>query len=201
MPSRAPKRRRRAPEASRDAILDAALRCFAKRGYHETSVDDIAERARLSKGAIYWHFAGKRELFLALMDRALEQERVLARAVAAAPDWRAALHELFARSPEYVERELPLVKLSLQHLLESGMDDAVRSRSDEKQERWTSLVEKHLARAVAEGSARPIATQDVVGAIGAVIAGLTVMRLTRPELPVASIWRELEEIFARGLRA
>ena len=67
--NRAGRPRRRAPEASRDAILDAALRCFAKRGYHETSVDDIAERARLSKGAIYWHFAGKRELFLAWFAR------------------------------------------------------------------------------------------------------------------------------------
>lgn len=199
MASRAPKRRRRAPEASRDAILDAALRCFAKRGYHETSIDQIAERARLSKGAVYWHFAGKRELFLALMDRGMEQDRVLAQAVAAAPDWRAALHELFARSPEYVERELPLAKLSLQHLLESGMDDAVRSRSDEKQERWTSLVERHLVRGVADGTARDVKPEDVIGAIGAVIAGLTLMRLTRPDLPVASVWREVEEIFARGL--
>ncbi|HKC49666.1 MAG TPA: helix-turn-helix domain-containing protein, partial [Myxococcota bacterium] len=106
--------RRRAPAASRDAILDAALRCFAKRGYHETSVDDIAARARLSKGAIYWHFAGKRELFLALIDRALEYDALLAKAVAEAPDWRAGLRELFVRSREYLEGELPLVKLSLQ---------------------------------------------------------------------------------------
>jgi len=197
--SRAPKRRRRAPEASRDAILDAALRCFGKRGYHQTSVDDIAERARLSKGAIYWHFPGKRDLFIALMDRALEHDRMLSAAVAAAPDWRSALRELFALSPEYVERELSLVKLSLQHVLESGVDDALRSRTDEKQERWTSLVEKHLARAVAEGSARAVAPQDVVGAIGAVIAGLTLLRITRPDLPLDTVWREVEEIFARGL--
>ncbi len=199
MASRAPKRRRRAPEASRDAILDAALRCFGKRGYHQTSVDDIAERARLSKGAIYWHFPGKRDLFIALMDRALEHDRMLSAAVAAAPDWRSALRELFALSPEYVERELSLVKLSLQHVLESGVDDALRSRTDEKQERWTSLVEKHLARAVAEGSARAVAPQDVVGAIGAVIAGLTLLRITRPDLPLDTVWREVEEIFARGL--
>jgi TetR/AcrR family acrAB operon transcriptional repressor len=193
--------RRRAPEASRDAILDAALRCFAKRGYHETSIDDIAARARLSKGAVYWHFEGKRELFLALMDRALEHDVVLARAVADAPDWRAALRELFARSPEYVERELPLVKLWLQHLLQSGLDDGVRARADQKQERWTAIVERQLARGVAEGTARPVAPQDVVGAIGAVIGGLTLMRLTRPDLDLSSVWREVEEILVRGIRS
>ena len=161
--------RRRAPEASRDAILDAALRCFAKRGYHETSIDDIAARARLSKGAVYWHFEGKRELF--------------------------------ARSPEYVERELPLVKLWLQHLLQSGLDDGVRARADQKQERWTAIVERQLARGVAEGTARPVAPQDVVGAIGAVIGGLTLMRLTRPDLDLSSVWREVEEILVRGIRS
>ncbi len=192
--------RRRAPEASRDAILDAALRCFAKRGYHETSVDDIAARARLSKGAVYWHFAGKRELFLALMDRALEYQAVLARAVAEAPDWRAALRELFARAPEYVEREMPLVKLSLQHVLQAGVDEGVRVRSEQKQERWNAIFEKQLARGVAEGALRPIAPQDVTLAIGAAITGLTLMRLTRPDLKLDSVWRAVEEIFGRGIR-
>jgi TetR/AcrR family acrAB operon transcriptional repressor len=191
--------RRRAPEASRDAILDAALRCFAKRGYHETSVDDIAARARLSKGAIYWHFAGKRELFLALMDRAMAHDVELARAVGAAPDWRGALHELLTRSPAYIERELPLVKLSLQHLLQSGLDEGIRARSEQKQERWNTIVEKHLARGVAEGRLRPFAPGDVTLAIGAAIAGLTLLRLTQPELPLDSVWPVLEEIFGKGL--
>jgi len=191
--------RRRAPAASRDAILDAALRCFAKRGYHETSVDDIAARARLSKGAIYWHFAGKRELFLALIDRALEYDALLAKAVAEAPDWRAGLRELFVRSREYLEGELPLVKLSLQHLLQSGVDDGVRARSEQKQERWTALIEKQLARGVAEGTSRALAPRDVTLAIGSAISGLTLLRLTRPEIDLSSVWREVEEIFARGL--
>jgi len=197
--NRAGRPRRRAPEASRDAILDAALRCFAKRGYHETSVDDIATRAKLSKGAVYWHFAGKRELFLALMDRALAHDVELAQAVAAAPDWRGALHELLSRSPAYIDRELPLVKLSLQHLLQTGVDEGVRARSDQKQERWNTIVEKHLARGVADGTLRPFAPQDVTMAIGAAIAGLTLLRLTRPDLRVDSVWAALEEIFGKGL--
>ena len=191
--------RRRAPEASRDAILDAALRCFARRGYHETSVDDIAARARLSKGAIYWHFAGKRELFLALMDRAMAHDVELARAVGAAPDWRAALHELLARSPAYIERELPLVKLSLQHLLQSGLDEGIRARSEQKQERWNTVVEQKLAQGVAEGRLRPFAPGDVTLAIGAAIAGLTLFRLAQPEMNLDSVWPVLEEIFGKGL--
>ena len=54
-------------------ILGAARRCFSEAGYHETRVDEIARRAGLSKGAIYWYFNGKRELFLALFERYLEE--------------------------------------------------------------------------------------------------------------------------------
>src|SRR5262249_35035295 len=147
----------------------------------------------------YWHFSGKRALFLALLDRAMEHDRELARAVTAATDWRAALHEMFSRSPDYVERELPLVKLSLQHLLQSGLGEGLRTRAEDKQERWNAIVEAKLARGVADGDVHALAPSDVTLAIGAAVAGLTLIRLTRPEIPLESVWRAIEEIFSRGL--
>src|SRR5262249_15763297 len=135
----------------------------------------------------------------ALLDRALAHDVELAREVAAAPDWRAALHELLALAPTYIERDLSLAKLSLQHVLQEGIDDAVRQRSEEKVERWNTVVEEKLARGMGDGSLRALAPPDVTLALGAAIAGLTLMRLTRPELPLASVWRALEEIFGQGL--
>jgi AcrR family transcriptional regulator len=52
----------------RAAILDAALDAFAGRGYHETSLDAVAERAGISKALIYEHFSSKRELHGALLE-------------------------------------------------------------------------------------------------------------------------------------
>jgi len=60
--------RHEAPEVRRKQILDAALRCISKNGYHGTRMDDIVAASGLSKGAIYWHFKSKEEIFLALMD-------------------------------------------------------------------------------------------------------------------------------------
>jgi AcrR family transcriptional regulator len=60
--------RHEAPEVRRTQILDAALRCFSKRGYHGARMDDIVDLSGLSKGAIYWHFKSKEEIFLALFD-------------------------------------------------------------------------------------------------------------------------------------
>jgi len=57
----------------RTQILQAALACMARSGYAGTTMDDIAREAGLSKGALYWYFASKREVFLALMQDTLEK--------------------------------------------------------------------------------------------------------------------------------
>ncbi len=48
-------------------ILDAALRVFARKGFHKARMDDIAEEAGLSKGLLYWYFQGKDALIEALL--------------------------------------------------------------------------------------------------------------------------------------
>jgi AcrR family transcriptional regulator len=55
-------------EARREHILRSALRCFARRGYHVTTVDDIAAEAGVSKGAPYVYFESKEALFQQLHD-------------------------------------------------------------------------------------------------------------------------------------
>ncbi len=47
-------------------ILRAALTCFARKGYHQTTMDDIVKESGLSKGGIYWHFSGKHDLLTSL---------------------------------------------------------------------------------------------------------------------------------------
>ncbi|MEA2349239.1 MAG: hypothetical protein QOG86_180, partial [Thermoleophilaceae bacterium] len=73
---RVDRRTRSARAQKRDAradLLDAALAVVAKRGYRDSSVDEIAERAGYSKGAVYWHFDGKDDLFLALLEERVDR--------------------------------------------------------------------------------------------------------------------------------
>jgi AcrR family transcriptional regulator len=53
-------------EATRRAVLAAARSLFGRNGYAQTSVDEIAEAARVTKGAVYHHFASKQALFRAV---------------------------------------------------------------------------------------------------------------------------------------
>jgi AcrR family transcriptional regulator len=64
---RLPRRERRVQ------LLDSALEVFVAQGYHAAAMDDIAERAGVSKPVLYQHFPGKLELYLALLDAACDQ--------------------------------------------------------------------------------------------------------------------------------
>jgi AcrR family transcriptional regulator len=63
---RLPRRARRAQ------LLTAALEVFVAQGYHAAAMDDIAERAGVSKPVLYQHFPGKLELYLALLDQSCD---------------------------------------------------------------------------------------------------------------------------------
>jgi len=65
----APTRAGRLPRtARRRQLLDAALSVFVAQGYHAAAMDDIADKAGVSKPVLYQHFPGKRDLYLALLD-------------------------------------------------------------------------------------------------------------------------------------
>ena len=68
--------RRLGRTARRQSLLHSAREIFVTQGYHATGMDDIAERAGVSKPVLYQHFAGKLELYLALLDAAADELEV-----------------------------------------------------------------------------------------------------------------------------
>ena len=109
-----PERRR---QQTRDVLVAAATEVFARRGFEGASLEDIAETAGFTRGAIYKNFEGKEDLFFAVIDRMNEQTIEAFRSVA--PDsanpaawdiarlaemWRASVGEfehLYAIGKEY----------------------------------------------------------------------------------------------------
>lgn len=63
------RRTREEAEQTRQALLDAALRVFSAKGVAHSSLADVAQEAGLTRGAIYWHFSNKTELFHAMHER------------------------------------------------------------------------------------------------------------------------------------
>jgi AcrR family transcriptional regulator len=76
----APTRAARLPrQERRQQVLTAALEVFSAVGYHAASMDEIAERAGVSKPVLYQHFPGKLDLYLELLDAGVEDLLAAAR--------------------------------------------------------------------------------------------------------------------------
>jgi AcrR family transcriptional regulator len=159
-------------QLTRQRILDAALNVFARKGFHDTRIDDIADEANSSKGGVYFHFPGKEQLFLALIDEfaRLLEERLTA-SIAAEPRGirrvEAALQAGLSVFGEYHQ----LAKIFL--LQAVGLGQTFETKRLEILDRFSGLIQQYLDEAIAEGNIAPIDTQIVayawVGAINELV--------------------------------
>lgn len=112
--------------ARRDEIITAALHRFAEKGYRGTSMADIINESGLSAGAIYGHFAGKEELFVAVA------ERILGARTSELADLRAdhgplAPGEIMAVMIDGMRRDAIAPTMFLQVWAEAAIDPSVRA--------------------------------------------------------------------------
>jgi AcrR family transcriptional regulator len=93
-----PEPRQKRSRAKRERLKQAALLLFGERGYDNTAVDDIAQRARLAVGTFYQHFRSKRQLLLSLMDDLLKRLGQLELVPGGSTNIRAMIHALLSNA-------------------------------------------------------------------------------------------------------
>ncbi|MBB4661363.1 TetR/AcrR family transcriptional regulator [Conexibacter arvalis] len=86
------------PEQTRRLLIDSALALFSDRGFHGTSVQEIVERAHVTKGAFYHHFDSKEDVLALIHERFLDAwraslERIVAELASPADQLREAIRE------------------------------------------------------------------------------------------------------------
>jgi AcrR family transcriptional regulator len=92
--------------ARRKQLLAAAQEVFVANGYHGAAMDDIAERAGVSKPVLYQHFPGKRELYLALLDTQAETlADAVVDALATTDDNQQRIHAVLSAYFAFVDRD------------------------------------------------------------------------------------------------
>src|SRR5213593_1636928 len=124
MPAAPPRRTQAERRAqTRAKLLKAAGAVFARRGYHEATLDEIADRAGLSKGALYYNFASKEDLFLALLADRLDAR--LGDAAGAGP-------RAFEAFVAALERDPRWAPLFFEFVAWSGRDARRRARLRER---------------------------------------------------------------------
>jgi AcrR family transcriptional regulator len=123
----------------RRQLLDAALEVFVTRGYHAAAMDEIAERAGVSKPVLYQHFPGKLELYLALLDESVDTLVEAVRdALRSNPDNKQRVAATFGAYFEYVGGQGQAYRLVFESDL--GNEPAVRARLDRGQRECAAMV-------------------------------------------------------------
>ena len=184
--------------ATSAALLEAAARTFAQRGYEAATMDEIAERVGLSKGALYYRYASKEDLFLALLDeRCSAYVAQLDAAASPSAGWHALSEQFLA-----ILREGSWPRLFLEFVSYATRNARARRRLVTRTRALRSAFERVVEhQAQLAGTELPLPAADIALAITALGNGLALERLADPRGVPDRVFTELPALLMAGVAA
>ncbi len=157
----------RRKESRPGEILDAALMCFAERGFAGTKLDDIAKRAGVTKGTLYLYFSSKEDIFKSVVRQEVVENIARVEQIAAdgSQSSTAILRQIFAFWSQLFSRSSVGAVPKL--ILSEGRNFPEISRFylDEVIYRGFRLLGTVLQRGIDRGEFRPVVVDDVIKCI------------------------------------
>jgi TetR/AcrR family transcriptional repressor of uid operon len=189
-----------AQAARRTHILDAAELCFARHGFHRTSIGDICKEAGISAGALYVYFASKEDLIAGIAERDRNKLADELAALAGMPDLAAALAKLgehyAVEEPQH--KRLLCIEIGLESTRNQAVGEIYRSVDRFVFDSFVQLFE----RAAAEGRIRPAMPPKELARIVCILGdGMFWRRVVDPEFDAASVIPAISAIVAGLLNA
>jgi AcrR family transcriptional regulator len=190
-------------EGRRQEILAAALRCFARNGFHSTTITDIVRESGVSQGTFYVYFATKDDVIAALADDRSEADALINGIAGAEADpvfGLTVLFELHGRALADAQRADER-RVAIQGWAEALRNDAIRQRLVAN----TSRVQQEIARLVERGQrtgqfradAEP---QGVARALIALFRGLTLLSAWDGSFDAALTAKSIEDMVRGALQ-
>lgn len=169
---------------TRAQLMDAAAAVFARRGYVAASLDEVAEEAGLTKGAVYSNFDSKENLFEAVIDERLTEPmrqgaEVIDMTTGTTEDHAMAGARVFV---DVVEQEREVFLLSLELHIQAArhpeLAPAYRARSREQLAQVADLIRE---RTESLGSSLPLPVEHMAIAVEALSQGIALQKLADPD--------------------
>lgn len=174
--------------ARRQQIIDAAYRCFARKGFHQTTMRDIYEEAKLSPGAVYHYFPGKDAIIKASFEFDYERSLALFEAATASDDPLNALTELIAFFFRGLEgaAELGAGRVNVQGWGEALVNPPLRETLQRVLTHYLDALTRLVGRAQAAGQLDPALDPHAIGrALLSLYYGLELQKALDPTVAVA----------------
>jgi AcrR family transcriptional regulator len=188
-------------ERTRGELVEAARAVFLRRGLHAASLDEIAEEAGYTKGAVYSSFVSKDELFLGVLDAHFE--RRTRRYTDAALDeptlddaYRAVARLMFDEDRQEPEWAPLLLEFWAHASRRDGLRDAVVERRERFLDAIATLIEELVSR---HGAKLAMPAKDVARAGGGLMRGVGVEWLLDPSTVSREQFEEMHRALMSGL--
>jgi AcrR family transcriptional regulator len=189
---------------AREDLLGAAAEVFSERGFKDASVDEIAARAGYSKGALYWHFGSKDELFFALIDASVDAPaHEMIELFQSAPPEQDMAPEGSRRFVKLVSEQRELVLLDHEYWSQAVRDPELRARYAEHRRKLRSALGQALqVRFEHLGTPNlPIDPEENASIVMGLFAGLAQQRLIDPTSVPDELFGKTLVLIYRGLVA
>jgi AcrR family transcriptional regulator len=189
-------------EDTRARLLASAARVFARRGFHAASVEEVAEDAGFSKGAVYSNFESKEDLFLAMVEARFQDRLAAIRAAVAEPG---APGEQAKRSGDSFIRTLAAdpewPAVFMEFWAYAQRDPSVRRRFAAQVGALRSAVAEILASRAAElGTELPLPAEQLATMTFAMATGFAMERQLDPGAVPDELFGTMLEVFFAGVR-
>jgi AcrR family transcriptional regulator len=186
---------------TRQHILRAALKSFARCGYAATSVRQIVEDARVSKPALYYYFADKAQLFQALVDQAHDERYQLMQAAAQRGRTVAEkLEQIVAAIFEFSLRNRELMRLAFATAFAASGEPPARVRCAEKGRRNYEFIRSIIEQGQVSGELdRRFSVDELTMGIYGQLNSYVMVRLLVPDCPLDQrTARQIVRLFLEG---
>ncbi len=171
--------RKESQEQTRQRLLEAAVTVFAKKGFSRARLDEVAEHAGYSKGAVYSNFKSKEDLALAVLDQHREQQL---KAIANQVLTHGNNKQFWIERAQTGSQSSDL--LSIELWVQAQHNEALRERMVERNRQANNTIAKILS-AEDEPSAKHY---DFVNLIGALSTGLAIRYALDPDPNLIELW-------------
>ena len=165
-------------EARREQIIQAAVACFARKGYHLTTMDDIVAESGLSKGSLYWHFKNKKDLLIKVMawyfdQMAAEAEPILAQI----PDAIEQLKMLLTMFAQTTASDDPLLKIFIDFYAEPRHDPEVDQALRQLMDPYFELIGNIIQQGIEDGELRAVEPRQMAASLMAAFDGMFMYKM------------------------
>lgn len=192
-------------EKTRQSLLKAALSVFSRKGYSATTLEDVAQEAGVTRGAIYWHFGSKAELFNALMEEySARGSEIVQAAAAEGGSMVEILRRIFIRLLKAVESDQALKSVMELNLFKTEYSPELSETLAKQVENGRTLlagITQAMERGIKDGELRAdMEAEDLARAFIAFQNGVLQLWLYDPEAFILSERAsQMAEILARGI--